>query len=351
MSPSLESLGWDAGWADLFRPFGEMAPARVAIAHNAIYDLYTERGEALGELAGKLRHEARSGAELPTAGDWVATRPAGDGRAVIHHLLPRRTRFSRKVAGRTQEEQVVAANVDVVFIVTSLDHDFSARRIERYLIAARESGALPVVVLNKADACVEVERLRAEAEAVAAGAEVIATSAFDRAALAPLRAHLAPGRTVALLGSSGVGKSTIINRIIGREAMKTRAVRVEDSKGRHTTTRRELLLVPGGGLLLDTPGMRELSLWSPERGVEESFPDIEELAGSCRFRDCGHAEEPGCAVRDAVPPDRLASYLKMQREVRSLEIRSDPLASIAEKGKWKAIHKSMRHHPKYRRDD
>ena len=318
--------------------------------HRSLYGLYTAEGEAWGEVAGRLRWVAEGHAELPAVGDWVAVRGRpGEERAVIHAVLPRRTRFSRKRAGGEVEEQVVAANVDVAFLVTSLNRDFSPRRLERYLAMAWESGAEPVVVLAKADLCDDPEAFRAQAGVVAWGVPVHVVSAADGRGVDELRAHLGEGRTGVFLGSSGVGKSTLANRLMGAELLSTRQVREGDDKGRHTTTHRQLLLLPGGGLLLDTPGMRELQLWGGEEGVGATFADVEALAQGCRFADCTHAAEPGCAVRHAVErgalaPERLESWRKLLREVRHLELRADPRLRSEENRRTRSLHRTYRDH-------
>ncbi len=345
---TLQDLGWDPAWAESLAALPlqtAFVPARVMAAHKEIYTVHTGDQELLAQLTGNLRYSAASAAGLPTTGDWVAVQVVRGSRAAIHHVLPRRTRLSRKIAGSRIAEQIVAANVDTIFLVMSLDHDFSTRRLERYLVSTWESGARPVVVLNKADACDRVAELRGKAATVAPGADVHIVSALDRGTLEPLRAYAPRSKTVALLGSSGVGKSTIINALLGMEALRTAAIRAYDSKGRHTSSRRELLRLPNGGLLLDTPGMRELQLWSAD-DLSSTFADIEDAASRCRFRDCRHLHEPDCAVRVEVAHDRLASYHRLQRELHHLEIRTDAAAAAAEKRKWKAIHKALRHHPK-----
>lgn len=347
----LSSLGWDSIYASSFETHrcNGLVPARVAADLGPLFRLLGEDGERLGEPSGRLRHSAVSRAELPAVGDWVAVSPQPGERAVIQAVLPRRTRFSRKTAGTTVEEQVLAANVDTVFLMCGLDGDFNPRRIERALLLAWESGAAPVVVLNKADVCEDVEARVRDVETVALGVPVIVVSAAEGSGLQALHAWLAPGRTVALLGSSGVGKSTLTNRLLGEERQATRAVREGDDRGRHTTTRRELIALPGGALLLDTPGLRELSLWAGDEGLRSAFDDVEELARDCGFRDCSHAREPRCAVRAAVddgrlPRGRLASYFKLQAELRSLAVRQDKGAQADERRRWKAIHKAARHH-------
>jgi ribosome biogenesis GTPase len=242
---------------------------------------------------------------------------------------------------------VLAANVDTVFLVMGLDGDFNLRRIERALVLAWESGAEPVVLLNKADVCDDVPGRRAEVEAVALGVPVLVVAAKPGEGLDTLAPWLVPGRTVALLGSSGVGKSTLVNRLLGREKQKTREVLEADDRGRHTTTHREIIVLPGGALLLDTPGLREIQLWSDGAGLEATFEDVQGLAAHCRFTDCGHGAEPGCAVRAAVEQGRLAaarlaSFLKLQAELRAMEVREDPLKRREERSRWKAIHKSLR---------
>jgi len=312
----LTALGWSEAWADVFAPYAAegLVPGRVTAEHPRVYRVRTEAGESLARVSGRFRHEARRRADYPVVGDWVALAPVRDtGHATIHAVLPRRTRFVRRLPGRRAAEQVVAANVDTVFIVSGLDGEFQPRRLERYLILARESGATPVVVLNKADLCDALVARVAEAERVAGGAPVLAVSARSGENLEALRAFVRPGETVACLGASGVGKSTLINRLAGEAWLPTGEVDPRRGYGRHTSTVRQLVVLPGGGLVIDTPGMRELQLWEAGEALAETFADIYALAAGCRFTDCRHREEPGCAVRQAVAegrvsPDRLASY-------------------------------------------
>ncbi len=316
MQHSLEALGWNQHFADAFAPHERqgLVPARVAVQERGAVVLFTSSGviPATGHAV---------------TGDWVAAELIpGDHRAIVRAVLPRRTRFARKEPWLT-EEQVVAANIDTVFLVTDCVGDFKPRRLERYLTAAWDSGADPVIVLTKSDLADDPAETVAEAEAVAFGVPVHTVSSVTGEGLDALSPYLAPGRTVALLGSSGVGKSTLANRLLGEELLATGDVR-KDGRGRHTTTHRELVILPGGGLLLDTPGMRELQLWTNESALEETFADVTELASRCRFTDCGHGSEPGCAVRAALadgslPQIRWESYSKLQRELRALALRQD----------------------------
>jgi ribosome biogenesis GTPase len=325
----------------------------VVVAHARDVRVRSAGGERLAGLAGRLRLALRRPEERPAVGDWVALRSReGPGRTLVHAVLPRRTAFVRRAAGDQTVQQVLAANVDTVFLVMGLDRDYNPRRIERALVLAWESGAEPVIVLNKTDLSDEVEACRAEVEAAAPGVPVVALSAKRSEGLGDLGPWLRRGRTVALLGSSGVGKSTIVNRLLGEERQRTREVRESDQRGRHTTTHRELLALPGGGLLIDTPGLREIQLWATEEGLAAAFDDVETFAAGCRFRDCAHEAEPGCAVRAAVAegrllPERLASFHKLRAELRSLEIREDPERLRAERARWRSIHKSVKNlHPK-----
>jgi ribosome biogenesis GTPase len=328
----LAQLGWSDELQAAFAGHNDTGaiPARVAVQHRSEYRLYAESGELRAELAGRVRHEAGwRTAQLPAVGDWVAAEVHGD-LAVITGVLPRRTEFVRKAASdsNTTAAQVVAANVDTVFVTAALNievGDAFLRRLERYLALAWESGAQPVIVLTKSDLAADVEDAVALVEGIAYGVPVHALSSVTGEGVDAVLGYAAPGRTVALLGSSGVGKSTLINRLAGRELLATREIRA-DGVGRHTTTHRELVVLPGGGLLLDTPGMRELQLWDAESGAGATFADVEELAAECRFNDCSHETEPGCAVRAAIaggtlPADRFHSYRKLQRELRALEIR------------------------------
>ncbi len=346
----LIDLGWDAEWARLFAPYAAdgLIPARVAIEFNYIYRLYAETGELQAQQAGRMRHQAEGRQQLSAVGDWVAALPTpGEASATIEALLPRRSRFSRKMAGETTEEQIVAANIDTVFLVMGLDGDYNPRRLERYLLMAYESGARPVVLLNKADVADHLFANLEEIAGLAVGIPVHAISARERSGIEVIERYLGPGRTGALLGSSGVGKSTIVNALMGEEMLKTRAVRASDSRGRHTTRHRHLILLGSRGLLIDTPGMRELQLWTQSESAREMFEDIDALAASCHFTDCQHRDEPRCAVKQAIADgtlaaERLESYVKLQEEMRSLDARKDVRAQIDEKRKMKTVGQSLK---------
>jgi ribosome biogenesis GTPase len=327
----LIDFGWDEEFARQFAPWAErgFAPARVVRQHRDLSTLAAEAGELAGEVSGRFRHGARGPADFPVVGDWAASRTIDGVRVVIEAILPRRSAFTRKAAGEAVEAQVLAANVDTVFLVSGLDGDFNLRRIERYVATAWSSGARPVIVLNKADLRPDLEDVVAATAAVAPEVPIVTASALEEAGLAGLGAYLVPGRTFALLGSSGVGKSTMINRLLGEERYLTSEVSdAAAGRGRHTTTSRELVRLPGGALLIDTPGLRELQLWVGDEGLDRTFEEIDRLAARCRFPDCGHEREPGCAVRAAVEAGlidrrRWESYLKLRREMRFLELKKD----------------------------
>ncbi len=349
MPLDLADLGWNARLDDAFaahRASGLFA-GRVVLEHTHIYRVATMEGEVLARVSGRLRHEARSRADFPTVGDWVAMEPAdrdGDPRIVV--LLPRHSRFSRRAAGDPTEEQVLAANIDTVFLVGGLDGDFNPRRIERYLLVASESGAAPVIVLNKADAAADPEALAASVRALAGPVPVHVVSCHRPETLEVLRPYLGPGQTGALLGSSGVGKSTIVNRLVGHDLLRTQDVRASDSRGRHTSTARQLVRLPGTGVLIDTPGMRELQLWEAGEGGVATFDDIDALAADCRFRDCRHQQEPACAVRaamasGALSPGRLDGFHKLRAEQAHQSRQLDQRALLDERRRAKTANRAL----------
>lgn len=350
----LSAYGWDARWTAAFAPLAAtgLAPARVVLEHTHIYRIASDRGELLARVSGRLRHTAAGRRDFPAVGDWIGYRfDAQGGRALIHAIVERRSRLSRKIAGTTTDEQVVAANIDTIFIVMGLDRDFNARRLERYLVLAWDSGASPVVLLNKADLSEHAGDRLGELSGLLRGVPAHVTSARTEEGLAPLAPYLQSGRTLALIGTSGVGKSTIINRLIGRELLPTREVRASDSRGRHTTRHRQLVLLPGGAMLVDTPGMRELQLWESAQGFTEAFEDIESLAADCRFSDCQHRTEPDCAIRAAVDEGRISearleNYLKLQGERRHLEERIDEHAQQEAKRRAKTLSKAIKNYHK-----
>ncbi len=347
---SLSRWGWNSYFEALWQgdDWKNAAPARVIMQQRKFWRVAGDFGERWSEASGKLRLAAEAGADWPAVGDWIVAELHGeDGSAVIREVLPRRSKFVRKSAGKSMKEQVIAANVDTVLLVSALDRDFNPRRVERYLAQCWESGARPVIVLNKADACKEASEKAAEMERVAIGSAVCVVSARTGQGFDELEKFLKPGETLVLLGSSGVGKSTIANRLLGQIVEEVQPVRESDSRGRHTTTSREIFVLPGGALLIDTPGLREMQLWDAEDGVAQTFADIDALARHCRFGDCRHEEEPGCAVLAAVSEGtlgaaRLENRRKLLREQEFLRRKVDPEARQEQKEQWKQMHRAQR---------
>lgn len=325
-SLTLESLGWNPALADsLTRCRKGLQPGRVALEDKHFYTVLTPDGALTGQVSGRLLHQASSPAHLPKVGDWVGLTPLpGESKAVIHEVLPRRTKLSRKVPGREVEEQILATNIDVGFVVQSLDCRFNPALLQRHLVAVLESGAEPVVVLNKADLCQDIPGKVAEASQAAGAAPLVVVSAKTHQGVDKLERWIAPGVTVVFIGASGVGKSTLINDLCGEEIQAISEVREWDAKGRHTTTWRELILLPQGGLVIDTPGMREFQMWVADEGLREAFADLDAVAARCRFRDCSHTVEQQCAVLEAlaagrIPQERYRRYLKLRAELAQVE--------------------------------
>jgi len=340
-----EQFGWKSIFEESFLPYKEqgLEVGRVTLEHKRMYRILTENGELLGEVTGKLRYEAGCRSDYPAVGDWVVISPRwNEEKASIHAILPRFSKFSRKEAGLVTEEQIVATNVDTVFLVNALNRDLNVRRIERYLIMAWESGSNPVIILSKADLCEDIEAKIQEVVSVAFGIPVHVISVVDGRGMNELSSYVIDGKTVALLGSSGAGKSTLTNYLVGEDKQLVQEIREGDDRGRHTTTNRELIVLPTGGILIDTPGMRELQLWEADVSLGQSFQDIEELALHCQFRDCSHQKEPNCAVREAIrdcllDQKRFDNFIKLQKELAYLDRKADKKAQLAEKEKWKKI--------------
>jgi ribosome biogenesis GTPase len=345
----IAQYGWSAQWAEAFAPYAAQgfAPGRVVIQHRDSYAVVAEAGDLRAKVSGRLEHGPGE-ALHPAVGDWVALSLSPDeATATIQGVLPRRTALTRRAADSAQRAQVIAANVDVAFVVTSLNADLNPRRIERFLAAAWQSGARPVVVLTKADLCEDPQGQVAAIAALAAGCPVLTVSAHDGVGLDGLLAQVAEGETCVLIGSSGVGKSTLVNAFLGQDRMATHAVRTGDDRGRHTTSHRELILLPGGRLILDTPGVREVGLIDAEEGVAVVFEDIERLAEACRFNDCSHTSEPGCAIQAALAdgtldPARWASFQKLGAEVAAVEQKTDRASREAERRRAAALQRNYR---------
>ena len=322
----LTKLGWNDHFAEALARLGEptLVPARVVSGDRNALVVVTADGEQRANISGRMLHLARDSSELPRIGDWVALSPvAGEAKGVVRHVLPRRTRLGRRVPGRETREQVLAANVDTAFIVQAMDSTFNPRRMERFLAMTHDGGVRPVVLLNKADLCEDPEEFLRRTREVCGDTPVVVCSARTRRGLGLIRGFIVPAETVVFVGSSGVGKSSLVNSLYGERIQATIEVREGDSKGRHTTSSRELIPLACGGLVIDTPGLRELQVWLEEEGLDVVFAEIRGLAAGCRFRDCSHVDEPACAVRAAadegrLPRSRFEAYLKLQKEQRQL---------------------------------
>lgn len=347
----LTDLGWSSFFEEKFSVYVQSGHCvgRVAAEYRHLYGLLTASGEVLAQVSGKMRHQSAGRGDFPTVGDWVVIEEFPGDKAMIHAVLPRKSKFSRKVAGNEFEEQIVAANVDLVFLVMSLNQDFNLRRLERYLVVAWESGSTPVVILSKSDLCDDLDEKVAQVQSIAVGVPIHVISSIQQQGLEALSLYLVHGQTVALLGSSGVGKSTLINTLLGKEVQRVHEVRENDARGRHTTTNRELFLLPEGGIIIDTPGMRELHFWEGDHGFDTTFTDIQELADKCFFNDCRHQQEPGCAVQQAITAGlldltRLDSYRNLQREIAitALNLDKKQLRRAENKRRGRASYKSRR---------
>jgi len=328
---NLSDFGWDDDFENNFKEFREnkLLPARVIESSRLVYKLISGKGEIAGKLSGKFRYNCHSRGDFPTVGDWIAFKPGQDrGFVSIRGMLQRKSKFSRKVAGKVSDEQVIAANIDTIFIVSGLNQDFNIRRLERYVTLAADSCAEFVFILNKADLCKDVERVATEIKNLFKDTQVYALSALSNRGLGQITGHIKAGKTIVFLGSSGVGKSTIINRLLGEERQKTGHLSEHDGRGRHITTSKNLILLPDGGIVIDTPGLRELQLLCSGEGLKNAFSDIELLAGKCKYKNCTHTNEPGCAVLTAVdegiiPKKRLDNYHKLKREIEYNLFRND----------------------------
>ena len=346
------------GWNDFFQTHWNahagkgLQPARVVEEQKEAYRVLGEFGEIAAEITGRFRHKAGDRSEFPVVGDWVVVDATpSDGKGRVHEILPRRSKLSRKAAGARAVEQVLVSNVDVAFVVMSLNADLNPRRLERYLGTIWEGGALPVVLLSKADLCADRQSAAEGIEGRSPGVGIHMLSSRTGEGLNALEAYTRPGKTVVFLGSSGVGKSTLINRLLGSEEQKTLEIRDGDDRGRHATTYRRLFVLPGGGLLIDTPGMRELQLWGSDSELEDTFDEIGELSVQCRFNNCGHDTEPGCAVLEAIArgtlaQDRLLNYRKLKREQQFLDRRRDQAVQAEQKKIWKQRHRALKQHYK-----
>jgi ribosome biogenesis GTPase len=346
----LEDFGWNSYFAALWEEYKDRgwSPARVVSQQRSLWRIAGDFRERWAAPSGKLREAAEAGGGWPAAGDWVAAElNDGSDRAVLQAVLARRSQFVRKAAGKSVEQQVIAANVDTAFVVAALDNDVNLRRLERYLAQCWDSGACAVIVLNKADGCANVAARSAEVGRIAAGVPVLPVSAQTGQGMDALAAFLSRGQTIVLVGSSGVGKSTLVNRLLGAEVQSVQPTRETDGRGRHTTTARQLLFLPNGAMVIDTPGLRELQLWDAADGVSETFADIDELAAECRFRNCRHQKEPGCAVRAAIEAgaldqDRLENRRKLEREQEFLRGKTDPETRKEQHDKRKVLMRSVR---------
>ncbi len=352
----ISDLGWDAYFEAQWNVMQSenCVPSRVVSQHRGLWRVAGDFEECWAEPSGKLRKESEAGGDWPAVGDWLAVEiRAGQANVLIQGVLPRRSRFVRKIAGKQITEQVIVTNIDVALVVAALDGDFNMRRIERYMAQCWESGARPAIVLNKADTCAEPNEILKQIEAVAMGAAVFLVSAKQGDGVDALAASFAKGQTIVLLGSSGVGKSTLVNRLLQEDRQTTFAVRESDSRGRHTTTSRELFLLPNGAMIIDTPGLRELQLWNAAESLTQTFADVDELISLCRFTNCQHLNEPGCAVQGAIASGnldegRLENWRKLGREQEFLQRKVDPAANATQKKRLKVMMRQIRKNYQHR---